>query len=67
MVVKNPNSPGPLTHEEGEKWWQAFLAAEVKVLNPDKPLTVEGAVHLCFDFAWSSLEAYRRAVKGERS
>lgn len=67
MVTHAPNATGPLTNEEAQKWWQAYLAAELKLLNPHEPLTVEGAVHLCFDFAWASLEAYRRAVRGERS
>jgi hypothetical protein len=68
MVTKTPYSPGALTHEERAKWWGAYLTAAKPLLGSNlSEIAITGVVHLCADWAWLSLEAYRKAVLGEQS
>lgn len=68
MVTRSPNAAGALTREEREVWLKAYLAAELPtLLGSNRKLSINGAVHLCQDWAWASLDAYRKAAKGDRS
>lgn len=67
MVTNKPSAPGLLTREEKDVWLKAYLAAELPLAfamtqNP----TVQGLSHLCTEWAWATLEAYRKAARGER-
>jgi hypothetical protein len=68
MVTKTPSAPGPLTREEKDVWLKAYLAAELPLaFAMTQDPTVQGLSHLCVDWAWTTLDAYRKAVRGERS
>lgn len=68
MVTRAPNTTGPLTREEKDVWLKAYLAAELPLaFAMTKDPTVEGLSHLCVDWAWATLDAYRKAALGERS
>lgn len=70
MVTRIVNAPGPLTREERDFWQAAYLAAFPVVLDADGQAidrSLTGMTRAAKEAAWASLDAFRKASRGDRS